>query len=255
MKLVVCGDPELGLGLGLALGELGAALRGRRHEVVEFLAGDVERTDLHPEHWHKSRDPDVAARFRALCDAERPDLVLVCHWRRLTRDLLALAARARVPGVLFAVGEAGTCLLPERVRPDTGEPCDAPLAGLQCIRCAGRGPVRADWVPLEQQFLVYAELERDLARELELARCVVFPDAESRARLERLFPRYAEVRGSETLAARDDWAGLARILERVAAAGVTLDAPEDSPPEADWYQERMLRFARDEWDRRCAEQD
>ena len=57
----------------------------------------LHRGDLHFDHWHKGSSPAVGRAFSALLEEERPDLVHVHHWIRLTGDLVARGARAGRP--------------------------------------------------------------------------------------------------------------------------------------------------------------
>src|SRR4051794_9790720 len=54
----------------------------------------LQRDDLYYEHWQKALHPGVSAAFRELLARERPDVVHVHHWVRLSRDLVATAAQA-----------------------------------------------------------------------------------------------------------------------------------------------------------------
>lgn len=58
----------------------------------------LHRSDLYYEDWYKAWSPEASAAFAALLARERPDVVHVHHWIRLSSDLarLARAAGARV---------------------------------------------------------------------------------------------------------------------------------------------------------------
>jgi glycosyltransferase involved in cell wall biosynthesis len=68
-----------------------------------------------------------------------------------------------------------TCLVTFRVKPESGEFCEARLAPSPCIRCAAQVPPRTPWLSFEAQGVALLERTADLARELELARCVLVP--------------------------------------------------------------------------------
>ena len=62
----------------------------------------IHRDDLYFDHWQKSLSTRVAAAFREIVERERPDVVHVHHWIRLSRDLVAQAARGRSGGGVAA---------------------------------------------------------------------------------------------------------------------------------------------------------
>ena len=118
----------------------------------------LHRADLYFDHWQKSFSADVSAAFAALLAEERPDVVHVHHWIRMSRDLVAVAARAGVPAVVTLHDYWATCLVTFRVRPDTQDACDAHLAPSPCLACAALVPPRTPWRSREQQMLALFEL-------------------------------------------------------------------------------------------------
>ena len=193
--------PELVGGTENAAAALARALAARGHDVGVF-AGTLElrsppevshsedvdpvtgarfpvwrahRGDLYFDHWQKSNSAHVRALFRDVLADFLPDVVHVHHWIRLTRDLVATAARAGVPAVATLHDLWSTCLIAFRVRPDTKEFCEAPLAPNPCIDCAMHIPPRTPWVPREQLVLELYQRRADLVRELSLARAVLAP--------------------------------------------------------------------------------
>jgi len=135
----------------------------------------IHRADLYFDHWQKSAHPGVTQAFRAFLAEERPDVVHVHHWIRLSRDLVQAAAREGVPAVVTLHDLWTTCLVTFRVRPDTQVLCDAPLAPSPCLRCAGGVPPRTPWVPFEEQAMELGARRADLVSELTLARAVLAP--------------------------------------------------------------------------------
>lgn len=206
MKLLLCVHgypPELVGGTELAARSLAHALARRGDEVV-VVAGTVERAtgdeverrtttesvdgatspirvhrlarpDLYFDHWQKSRSVRVAAAFRELLREERPDLVHVHHWLRLTRDLVALAAAEGIPAIVSLHDAWVSCPLAFRVRPESEAACELPLAAPTCLPCVGQLPPRTPWVPLEMQFMSFAQRTGELLRELRLARALLVP--------------------------------------------------------------------------------
>jgi len=135
----------------------------------------LARPDLYFDHWHKSKSGRVAAAFEAILLEERPDVVHVHHWTRLSRDLVLVAARKRVPSVVTLHDHFTTCLVSFRVPPSNPVPCEVPLAADPCLGCAAHLPPATPWVGAGEARLLLAERSRGLARELELARLVLVP--------------------------------------------------------------------------------
>jgi glycosyltransferase involved in cell wall biosynthesis len=225
---------------------------------VLVVAAAVEPTDAHRdlrvhalprngasrEHWQRSASASVHAALRALLRAERPDVVHVHHWRSLTRDLVFAAAREGVPAVVSLHDVWATCLIGTRILPRTGAACDAVLGAHPCIACAPRTP----WVPIEAQYMSFAEHRADVVRELRLARAVLVQDRARAAEIRRFLgedgaslPPFVEA---------DSVAGHpARVLTEIYAAARASGAPDVRPSDGDWYSERMKSFAESEWER------
>ena len=194
--LVVHGyPPELTGGTEETVRTLAHGLAERGHEVL-VVAGSIDhaagfrtseerdgpvrvvrihRADLFFDHWHKSASARVARAFRELLAAERPDLVHVHHWIRLSRDLVFEAAHLEIPAVVTLHDLWTTCLVTFRVRPASQRFCEARLGPDPCLDCVAAVRPRTPWVSREQEAEFLHEREVDLLRELELARAVVVP--------------------------------------------------------------------------------
>jgi len=173
---------RLGDEVVVVAGTLERAAAPRVRESLEEVAGArplrvlrVARADLHFDHWHKSLGPGAAALYREVLRAERPDVVHVHHWLRLTRELVLISARERVPAVVTLHDFWTTCPLVFRVRPDTLAPCDATMAADPCLACAAPIGPPTPWVPPEAQRIALAGRAAGLARELALARALIVP--------------------------------------------------------------------------------
>lgn len=178
---VLAGDLERA-----SAGEL--ELRATREDLGDGVSCEVlrlARPDLFFDHWHKSRSPQVAARVRALVAERAIDVVHVHHWLRLSRDLVHAAALAGVPSVVTLHDAWSSCPLAFRVRSADGAPCAAPVGPDPCVACAARVPPRTPWVDTARGWMALAERQRDLARELRLARAVCVPTRAFGAALER----------------------------------------------------------------------
>ncbi|MCA8979247.1 MAG: glycosyltransferase, partial [Planctomycetes bacterium] len=135
----------------------------------------LPRTDLYYDHWQKSSSPAIHARVRELIRAERPDVVSVHHWTRLSRDLVLAAAREGVPATVHLHDHWTSCPIAFRVKPTDGSFCESPANGMVCPPCAGALPPFTPWVRAEEHFIALAERQADLQRELKLARTVSAP--------------------------------------------------------------------------------
>jgi glycosyltransferase involved in cell wall biosynthesis len=152
---------------------------------VSFSVRRLRRPDLYFDHWHKTLSPRVSGTFRRILRSERPDVVHIHHWIRLSRDLVLAAAREKIPAVVTLHDLWTSCPIAFRVRTDTQRACEATVAANPCLPCAARVPPRTPWVPRESSHMWLAERQRDLRREIELARARIVP-SESHARaLER----------------------------------------------------------------------
>ena len=195
------------------------------------------REDRLPDHWHKSRDPGCE---RALTDAVRAlgiELVHVHHWQGLSRSLVLAAARAGVPAVVSLHDAWIACPIGSRVRPAIGA-CDSVVGAHPCLACAAETGPRTPWVPMEQSFLALAERQRDLQRELELARVRWITSHELALRLERWFG--APVRAEPMFEPE---------LEPLVAgyrAALVQGAPQVAAEE--WFGARMQAEAQRSWD-------
>ncbi len=135
----------------------------------------IHRADLYFDHWQKSASAPARAAFRSILAEERPDVVHVQHWIRLSRDLVATAAAEKIPAVVTLHDFWTSCLIAFRVRPDTRAFCEVPLASDPCLDCAAQVPPRTPWMDRANQMLALEERRADLVRELELARAVLVP--------------------------------------------------------------------------------
>ena len=135
----------------------------------------IHRDDLFFDHWQKSASARASLAFRDILREEKPDLVHVHHWIRLSRDLVHRAALEGIPAVVTLHDLWTSCLVTFRVRPESGEFCESRLGPSPCLACAARVPPRTPWLPYEAQGIALLERSADLARELELARRVLAP--------------------------------------------------------------------------------
>ncbi|GAB4136730.1 MAG: glycosyltransferase family 4 protein [Planctomycetota bacterium] len=128
----------------------------------------LHRDDFCLEHHAKNWHPVVGTAFADFLRRERPSLVHVHHWLRLTADLAAIAARLGVPSVVTLHDCWTSCPRIFRRRP--GDPaCSRELSPENCSGCVPRfGHERADEIDEA------ISLHRDgFASELSIARRVL----------------------------------------------------------------------------------
>ncbi|MBI5365119.1 MAG: glycosyltransferase [Planctomycetes bacterium] len=241
----------------------------RKVDVVDgaVRVARIERADRFPGHWQKSSSPSALRLFRAVLAEERPEVVHVLHWRRLTRELVHAAARARVPSVVTLVDAWTHCpITPSasgalgalgagRVRTDTRAPCDAGVGVHPCVACAGRAAPRTPWVPREAQYMALAERQAALERELVLARGVLAPSRELADAAARFLGPIGARLSIEVVAPGTDAAASDASIDAHLAAyerARAIGAPAVEAPKDEWYAERMDAFRLEQWDRSLA---
>ena len=142
-----------------------------------FPVHRIHRGDLFFDHWQKSACPQVGKLFEDILEEEQPDVINVQHWIRLTRDLVARAARKGVPSVTTLNDLWTTCLIAFRVRPDTQSFCSSTLSPFPCAGCAASLPPDTFWMGQTRLIDVVEDFAADTRRELELASVVTAPCA------------------------------------------------------------------------------
>ena len=163
---------------------------GREARVVR-----VQRGDLYYGHWSKALHPGVSRLLAELLARERSEVLHVHHWLRLSRDLVATAARAGVPAVVSLHDAVTNCLVHHRVRPATWQACEVPLAPDPCLACATGWPPVTPWRGRDEQA---AELQRhreEFGRELSLARAITVLSDDQAERLRPHVPPAVVERG------------------------------------------------------------
>ena len=266
MRILLCGNDEARL-VSLALKLTGASsdlsvevllagtatteFRVASRTVSEVPIHCAERSDLHPGHWHKSASVSVRETLRSLLEGGRFDLVHVLTWRGLTRDIVATAKALGVPAVVSLEDDWANCLLSERVQPSDAaaeKPCALRHSVVACLPCARSGEPQTAWVPIEAEFITFAERAGAVNAEFKLAAAIF---ADSQASLDR-HRRLGEalIDREVLIAPNSDSSVLLEAYERVVTAQ---EEPGNEAKEPVWYEERMQRFAEEEWDKNCRE--
>lgn len=131
----------------------------------------VHRSDPYNDRWDKSFCPTAGALYDRVLSEVKPDLVHVHHWIRLTRDLVELARRRRVPAVVTLHDFWTTCLRLDRVLDDESL-CERPLDPAGCVPCVGGARPWTGPGELEKAATLFRD---DVRNELRLARRVFVP--------------------------------------------------------------------------------
>ncbi len=121
------------------------------------------------EEWPRAWSPGAERLIDGLLESERPDLVHVHHWKRLTTTLVDRAARAGIPSVVTFHDLASTCARDFRLR--DGSFCEARFLETDCEHCVRRYP----WQEEDALRRDLAELREDFAEELRLATRLLAP--------------------------------------------------------------------------------
>ena len=146
--------PDLAGGTERHVAALAKSLRDRGHDVI-VVTGTldaaatcrldetsidglrvvrVQRDDLHFERWDRLYHPTISRLLTELLRAERPDVVHVHHWLRLSADLVRTAANLGIPAIVTLHDHAAICPTMHRVLPGM-EPCTASIQVAPCAAC------------------------------------------------------------------------------------------------------------------------
>ncbi len=155
-------------------------------ELEGVPAWRVHRDDLYFDHFAKLWHPGVERVLRELFARERPELLHVHHWIRLTGNLVEIAADAGVPAIVTLHDVAVTCPRCFRVDRD-GRACARPLGVASCRDCVPRFGHESSG-EIAASIEVFAD---QLRAELDGAAAVVVADGATAALVEAQagFPR------------------------------------------------------------------
>ena len=143
----------------------------------------VHRDDLYFDRWDKGFHPMVSDAFDAFLRDERPDVVHLHHWIRLSTDLVEVAAGRGVPAVVTAHDLYPSCPRVFRLKGEGGdEACEEEMGPGPCVPCVPRWRFQGD-DEIARRLGVYRD---DMRRELALARVVVAPTPGHGAFLRRM---------------------------------------------------------------------
>jgi glycosyltransferase involved in cell wall biosynthesis len=141
----------------------------QEHSVDGLHVVRVVRSDLFLDQWFDAYSPAVESMIDGLLAKVRPDVVHVHHWKRLTSNLVQIAARRGVPAVVTLHDLWTTC--PREYRLLGNESCARPLGAASCARCA-----RLHFFQSVDEVGTQSDLFREtVLRELHSARAVLVP--------------------------------------------------------------------------------
>ncbi|MFQ5503378.1 MAG: glycosyltransferase [Planctomycetota bacterium] len=130
----------------------------------------ISQKGLFAERWDHASSPFIDECFGSLLDAQRPDIVHVHHWIRLSRTLVQRARSAGIPCVVTLNDVYASCPRIFRVR--EGDPfCEDPLSVSACTNCVPREA----WMSDEVVELKIRHFARDMSRELQCAHALIAP--------------------------------------------------------------------------------
>lgn len=154
------------------------AIERETHDGVTVLR--LRRSGNFHEEWSESYAPAVERLVDGVLREERPDIVHVHHWQRLTRNLVDRARRAGVPAVVTFHDLWSTCGREFRLR--DGAYCDVRVLETDCEHCVRRFGWQGDH-EIKRLLAAYRD---DLAEELRLAAVLTAPTAAHARRVEFL---------------------------------------------------------------------
>lgn len=141
--------------------------RFEEHGIQRYaLHRDDQFFDHHAKAWH----PGIDRLWRDLLARERPDLVHVHQWIRLTCTLIEIAEGLGLPTVLTLHDVLSTCPRAFRVDRD-GQACTRPFGVASCLPCAPRYGHESDAELREGLELFGASLRNEIMRARRVLVC------------------------------------------------------------------------------------
>jgi glycosyltransferase involved in cell wall biosynthesis len=151
-----------------------------RHDGLWLIRYASDLTAWHRGHWTRSFDPEAARLLREFLAFARPDIVHLHHWMRLTDNLVAVCAGEGIPVVVTVHDLWISCPRGMRFMRDDAF-CTEPSSLALCLACVERTPWQDD-VEIGNAIEIRV---LTLARELELAACLVVPSETQKRLLSR----------------------------------------------------------------------
>ncbi len=146
--------------------------RLERQDLGEIRVYRLHRFERHVDHWFASDSPAAARMLDRLIGCERPDVMHVHHWKRLTRRAVRTGIARRVPTIVTLHDLWSTCPRTDRLRgPGNDEFCEIPIAAPDCAPCARR----LAWIDEAEARREVTLYRRDLRREITAATRALSP--------------------------------------------------------------------------------
>ncbi len=151
------------------------------------LASDVQdglrvtrylRAKGHAHGWRDEFDPEAEALVRDLLLRDRPDLVHLHHWHRLTNNLGSICADLGIPVVMTLHDVWTSCPRIHRIHRE-GSFCREPLMTAPCLHCVER----TQWQTDREVAAALALRQQMIGSELSLASVLIVPSEAHRSLL------------------------------------------------------------------------
>jgi len=94
----------------------------------------LHRSDSYSDYWDRAHAVDASRVFREFLRSQKPDLVHIHQWIRLSDDLCEIAAQEGIPSLLFLHDLYASCPACFRLRPDDSH-CERHLTPDNCRDC------------------------------------------------------------------------------------------------------------------------
>src|SRR5574337_2120262 len=172
----------------LARGHQCEVLTGSGRRVAKaVLAAEVQnglrvtrylRTEGQAQTWRDEYDSEAEALIRDLLSRDRPDIVHLHHWHRLTNNLVAICADLGIPVVVTLHDVWTSCPRIHRIHRE-GLFCKEPLLTAPCLHCVER----TQWQTDREVAAALALRQQMIGEELALASALIVPSEAHRSLL------------------------------------------------------------------------
>ena len=137
--------------MGLSISLLHGSFEPREEACIEtrqdlpWPTHVLHRSDSYSDYWDRAHAVDASRLFRGFLREQKPDLVHIHQWIRLSDDLCEIAWQEGIPSLLFLHDLYASCPACFRLRPDDSH-CERLLDPANCSDCV---PLRGHESPRE----------------------------------------------------------------------------------------------------------